>query len=216
MSVQKSENGRGWKIRCVDPRTHKGTTIRINPKTGMNFQSKREAKEYEAYYLKNQVNLSLKMDDLFKHYVKDYLEHKPSSSAKDLESWYKKNIQPVIGKRKVATLKITDLEAIAAKMQREGKSINYTNKMTTNVKTILNFGVNHGFLDRNPVTGYKPLKKIKTSDDLRYWTPEQFKMVLQAIPNRYKGSDAVYIRYFILFNYLTGIRKGEQRALKWE
>lgn len=215
MAVIRNDNGNGYKIRCLNPRRKKMTTIRRNPKTGLNFQTKREAKEYEQYYLKNQVNLSLKFDSLFRHYIDDYMAQKISSSAKDVESWYRNNIQPFIGKRKVSSLKIVDLEVIAQSMQKDGYSVSYTNKMTTNVNTICNWGVAHGFLDRNPVAGYKPLKQIKTSEDLKYWTPEQFKRVLAAIPERYKDSDAIYIRFFVLFNYLTGIRKGEQRALQW-
>ncbi|MGM9946991.1 tyrosine-type recombinase/integrase [Floccifex sp.] len=216
MAVSKNENGNGWKIQCRNPSTGKLTTIRRNPKTGKNFQTKKEAKDFESYYQKNQINLSVKMDELFEHYLKDYLALKPSSSAKNVESWYKNHIQPAIGKRKVVTLKIQDLEDLAVKMLKNGYSINYINKMTTNINTICNWGVAHSFLDRNPVTGYKPLKKIKTSDQLLYWTPEEFNLILNAIPKRYKDSDATYIRFFILFGYLTGIRKGEQRALKWE
>lgn len=216
MAVYKNDNGIGWKIRCINPRTHKSTTIRKNPRTGMNFQTKNEAKEYEAYYIKHKVNLSIKMDDLFRHYIKDYLELRVSSSAGDVQSWYKHHIKPYIGKRKVSSLKIFDLEEIARDMRKQNYSVVYINKITTNIKTICNWGVAHGFLDRNPVQGYKPLKKIKLSDELQYWTPSEFKLILKAIPERYKGSDAIYIRFFILFGYLTGIRKGEQRALKWE
>lgn len=215
MSVQKSENGRGYVIKCQNKRKHKMTTIRRNPKTGLNFKTKREAKEYELYYLRHQIDLSLNFDTLFRYYIEDYLIQRPSSSAKDLESWYRSNIQPIIGKKRVVSLNIRDLECLAKSMKNEGYSISYINKMSGNVKTICNYGVSHGFLDKNPVEGYKPLKSIRISEDLRYWTPQQFKRVLDAIPQRYKKSDALYIRYFLYFNYLTGIRKGEQRALQW-
>lgn len=216
MVVLKNDNGKGYKIRCRHNQTGNVTTIRKNPNTGMHFQTKREAKEYEAFYLKNQINLSIKMDDLFEHYLADYLDKKPSSSAKDVRSWYKHHIKPYIGKRKVTALKIQDLEFIASDMRSKNYSIVYINKITSNIKTICNWGVAHELIDRNPVAGYKPLTKIKTSDELRYWTPDQFKLILKAIPERYEQETAVYARFFILFGYLTGIRKGEQRALKWE
>lgn len=76
MAVIRNDNGNGYKIRCLNPRRKKMTTIRRNPKTGLNFQTKREAKKYEQYYLKNQVNLSLKFDSLFRHYIDDYMAQK--------------------------------------------------------------------------------------------------------------------------------------------
>ena len=215
MSVHKNENGKGYRIIVTNPRTHSLTSIRRNPKTNQGFKTKKEAKEFEQHYLKNQINLSITYNELFKYYVEDYLDHKVSSASQDIRSWHKTNINPYIGKRKVATLKINDLELIVRDMKRKNYSVSYINKMTSFVKTICNWGVAHGYIDKNPVAHFKPLRKIKTSEDIHYWTPDQFNEILNAIPKRYDKSDAEYIRYFILFNYLTGIRKGEQRALQW-
>ena len=63
MSQYKNKNGDGWYIKVINPRTKKSTTIRKNPKTGEHFKTKKEAKEYEMYYLKNKVNLSMTFDD---------------------------------------------------------------------------------------------------------------------------------------------------------
>lgn len=218
MSQYKNKNGDGWYIKVINPRTKKSTTIRKNPKTGEHFKTKKEAKEYEMYYLKNKVNLSMTFDDLFKRYVDDYLSLKPSSSAKKLKSWYKSNIKPRIGKRKITSLRLTDLELLAKEMLEEEYSINYINKMTTNIKTILNYGVSHGYLDKNPVAGYKSLTKVNTTKKIQYWTPKQFKKVIDSIDKKYNGkkTDKNYIRLMLLFGYLTGARKGEIRALKWE
>lgn len=158
------------------------------------------------------------MDELFKRYVDDYLSLKPSSSSKKLNSWYKINIKPRIGKRKITSLKLTDLELLAKEMLKEEYSINYINKMTTNIKTILNYGVSHGFIEKNPVAGYKSLKKVNTTKNIQYWTPKQFKKVIDSIDQLYnnKNTDNNYIRLMLMFGYLSGARKGEIRALKWE
>lgn len=218
MAVYKSEYGTGWKIYVVNPTTKKQTTIRVNPKTRMRFQTKKEAKEYEMYYLKSKINISMTLDDLFERYVNDYLSLRPSSSADKLKSWYKSNIKKRLGKKKIVSITLTDLEKLAKEMLAKDYSINYINKMTSNIKTILNYGVSHGYLDKNPIAGYKPLKKVKTSNEIKYWTPREFKMVIESIDDCYKGrnTDLEYIRLMLMFGYLTGARKGELRALKWQ
>ena len=217
MSQHKNKNNNNWYIRVYNPKTKKSTTIRNNPNTRMPFKSKNEAKEYEIYYLKHKIDLSMKFDDLFKKYVFDYLSLRPSSSADKLCNWYSHHIGPVIGKRKITSIRLADLEGIAKTMLNNGYSINYINKMTSNIKTILNFGVSHGFLDKNPVLGYKPLRNVRTSKDAKYWTPREFKIVIDSIPQLYSAShtDPKYVQYFLTFGYLTGARKGEIRALRW-
>lgn len=218
MAQYKNSDGNGWYIKVQNPKTKKSTTIRRNPKTGFRFQTKKEAKEFEIYYIKNKIKLSMTFDELFLKYVNDYLSLRPSSSADKLKSWYKHNIKPRIGKKKITSIRLYDLENMAKEMLEEGYSINYINKMTTNVKTILNFGVSHEYLDKNPVAGYKALKTIKTSNEIKYWTPREFKNVIESIPLLYNGknTDLEYIRLMLMFGYLTGARKGELRALKWD
>lgn len=217
MAVYKNEKKSGWMIKVQNPTNKKNTTIRINPKTGLQFKTKKEAEEFEIFYIKNKINVTMTLNDLFKKYVNDYLSLRPSSSADKLKSWYKTNIKPRLGKKRIASLRLTDLENLAREMLVDDYSINYINKMTTTVKTILNYGVSHGYIEKNPVAGYKGLKVIKTSDEVKYWTPREFKQVIDSISECYPSAhtDTTYIRLMLMFAYFTGARKGELRALKW-
>ncbi|MDO4466562.1 MAG: tyrosine-type recombinase/integrase [Bacillota bacterium] len=217
MSQYKNTNGDGWYIKVTNPRTKKSTTIRTNPKTGQRFSTKKEAKEYEMYYLKHKVNLSMTMDELFIKYIDTQLSPRENYSATKSKSWYNTHIKKKLGKRKITSLKLSDLESLARDMLDNGYSIHYINKMTTNIKTVLNYGVSHGFIETNPVSGYRSMKEIKTSDEIKYWTPREFQKVIDSISECYNENktDIKYIRFFLIFGYLTGARKGEIRALKW-
>lgn len=217
MAQYKNKKNNCWYIQCRNPRSKKKTTIRVNPKTNQNFKTKKEARDFEDLYLKQKIDLSMTFDQLFTQYTDNYLSLQPSSSADKLKSWYKHHIKPVIGNKKIYTIRISDLEEISKVMLKANYSINYINKMTSNIKTILNFAVSHDLLEKNPVSGYKPLKKIKTSEDIKYWTPREFQQIINSIDSFYSNShtDPQYIKYMLMFGYFTGARKGEIRALRW-
>lgn len=210
MAQYKNKNNNTWYVKCRNPFTKKETTIRKNPKTNQPFLTKREAKEFEIVYLKGRVNTSLTFEKLFEKYLEDYLSLKPSSSADKLKSWYKCHIHKRIGRKKACNVTLTDLEHLARSMLTEGYSITYINKMTSVIKTVLNFGVSHKYISENNVLGYKPLKKIKTSEDLNYLTPREFKQLIDSIPYCFTSqANREYIRFMLMFAYLTGARKGE-------
>lgn len=187
-----------------------------NPNTNKRFATKKEAENYAENYLCENIDLEMTFDELFNLYCNDYLRLRPSSSAKKLGSWYKCQIESYIGQKKCIDIRVNDLERLSSTMLKQGYSRNYINKMTMNIKVILNWGVSHGYLEKSPVKNYKELKIVRNSEDIKFWTPEQFKKILAAIDEVYKTTDKEYIRYFLCFMYFTGLRKGEARALKWK
>lgn len=217
MAQYKNKKNNSWYIQCINPRSKKKTTIRINPKTNTNFKTKKEARDFEEVYLKQKIDLNMTFDQLFIQYTDNYLSLNPSSSSDKLKSWYLHHIKPVIGNTKIYKIKMSDLDEIVKIMTKADYSINYINKMTANVKTILNYAVSHELLEKNPVSGFKPLKLVKTSNDVKYWTPREFQQVINSISSYYSNShtDPKYIKYMLMFGYFTGARKGEIRALKW-
>ena len=183
--------------------------------TKRGFSTKKSAEKFVQKYMETGMDDSIKFNQLFQHYLDDYLRLRPSSSAKKLESWFKTNVQPRIGNKPANSIKIKDLEKLSIEMLKKGYSRNYINKMTLNVKTVLNFGVSHGYIEKNPVALYKELKIIKNSDDIKFWTPEQFGKAIKSIDELYVKADTKFMKFFLLFAYYTGLRKGEIRALKW-
>lgn len=217
MSQHKNKENGNWYIRIYDPESKKSTTIRHNSFTNLPFKTKKEARDFENFYLKNRIDLSMCLDDLFSLYIEDHLSMQPSSSAYKMTSWYNNQIKPNLGKRKIISLTLKDLEDLSKRMLKQNYSINYINKMTSNVKTVLNYGVSHGYLDKNRLAEFKGLKNPKKSKDSKYWTPREFKTVIESVNDVYKGpqADRTYIKYMLTFGYLTGARKGEIRALRW-
>ena len=183
--------------------------------TKRGFSTKKSAEKFVQKYMETGMDDSIKFNQLFQHYLDDYLRLRPSSSARKLESWFNTNVKPRIGNKPANSIKIKDLEKLSIEMLKKGYSRNYINKMTLNVKTVLNFGVSHGYIEKNPVVLYKELKIIKNSDDIKFWTPEQFGKAIKSIDELYVKADTKFMKFFLLFAYYTGLRKGEIRALKW-
>ena len=67
MSQYKDKNG-NWFIVCTSPVTHKKTTIRRDPFKGTNFTTRKAAREYEYYFLKNKVDHNIRFGQLFEIY----------------------------------------------------------------------------------------------------------------------------------------------------
>ena len=214
MAQYKNENGT-WYIRCRNPVTGKVTTIRRNAKTREPFKTKKEAKDYENHLISNKIDISMTLNKLMELYLEDHLRLHDSPNDTHFISWYKTNVEPVLGRRRITGLKVKDLENLAVAMKKKGLSISYNTKMTGIIKTMLNFAVEHGYIDKNPVANYKPLKDPEQGQKIRYWTPEEMQVILESIPQRYKKSDATLIRQVLTFAYLSGLRKSEIRAMKW-
>ena len=86
MSQHKNKENGNWYIRIYDPESKKSTTIRHNSFTNLPFKTKKEARDFENFYLKHRIDLSMCLDDLFKLYIEDYLSMHPSSSANKMKS----------------------------------------------------------------------------------------------------------------------------------
>lgn len=110
MSQHKNKENGNWYIRIYDPKSRKSTTIRHNSVTNLPFKKKKEARDFENFYLKHRIDLSMCLDDLFTLYIEDHLSMQPSSSAYKMTSWYNNQIKPNLGKRKIISLTIKDLE----------------------------------------------------------------------------------------------------------
>lgn len=205
-----------WIIQCTNPLTHKRTTIRRNPKTDAKFKTKKSAQEFELQFLKSSMDLNMKFSGLFEDYC-NYLEvHKSGKSLIDMKSRYNRFFVHLKNK-KIVNIRESDMNLIVRDMQSNGYHASYINTIITTMKILMNFAVKKGYINSNPITNYPKLKIAKTNDDLKFWTPEQMKQVIESIPEVYKNApDARQIQHIIRFGYFTGMRYGEIRALRWK
>lgn len=216
MSQYKDKNG-NWFIVCTSPVTNKKTTIRRDPFKGTNFTTRKAAREYEHYFLKNKVDHNIRFGQLFEIYRKDYARR--NVSEYDLVSRYNSYLKKFENK-KLINFTRKDIERVASDMQSKGCSISYINYMTTFFKSIMNYAVKEKYLPQNPFDGYEKIREVRTTRNsraLQYWDDRQIKRVVESIPECFDSSktDVVQIRHLILFAFFTGMRYGEIRGLKW-
>ena len=192
----------------------KRSSIYRNPNTKKRFATEKEAilfAEHELFV----VEAPITFDELYHKYVKK-VGLNTSSSADKLMSWYKNQIKSRIGQKHAKDISEEDLVDLMHEMKEKKLSEKYINKQINNIKTVLNYGVKNKYLTENPVKGFKTLRVVKNSEDVKYWSPDQIKYMLSKIDDKFTKTDTQYIKYLFTFAYFTGFRKGEIMALKWK
>ncbi|MCR1980057.1 site-specific integrase, partial [[Clostridium] innocuum] len=93
-----------------------------------------------------------------------------------------------------------------------GKGRHYTNKtinlVTGTFNMIMNYAVKYGYIRSNPCANFESLKTVKTNDEIKFWTDTEFQKAI-----RYEDDFMWYC--FLVLAYMTGMRKGEIRGLRW-
>lgn len=180
--------------------------------TRRGFKTKKEALLAEDE-MRN-INTSMKcLDDVSEEYI-NYLSTHENGSAYSAEHIYMKHIAPMLGKKRIDKIKVNDIRDLQTQMLNKkkddgGSYANRTiNQITGTLVSIINFAVRFEYIDKNPCSNFKPLKEIKTHDTLLFWTDEEFQKAIQF------EEDFSWYCYLVL-SYLTGMRKGKVRALKW-
>ena len=205
MAVYKNKSNNTWFIK-----------VRINGKstTRHGFKTKIEAMKAEIAIKENRTLICpSKLDEIAEQYIM-YLKLNENSSAYTVESVYRNHIKDCIGDKRLDKIKLKDMKELQLKMLKKThcKGKHYTNKtinlVTGTLNMILNFAVKNECISNNPCSNFKALKIIKTSDEIVFWTDTEFKKAIQ-----YERDFIWYC--FLTLAYMTGMRKGEIRGLRW-
>ncbi|MFV0381040.1 MAG: tyrosine-type recombinase/integrase [Breznakia sp.] len=207
MAVYKDKKRRTWF--CIFYINGKQTTRR-------GFRTKSDALRAEMGYPEQlEVEISRKnvLDKVAYEYI-EYLEINQSSSAYSAESLYRLHIKKHFGKKHVNEIKMNDIKELQSIMlkKKTPKGKKYKNKsinhVTSLLKAIMNYAVKYDYIERNPCEKFGSLKIIKTHDDLKFWTDDEFNEAIK---------HETHFKWYCLLSvlYLTGMRKGEVRGLKW-
>lgn len=185
--------------------------------TRRGFRTKRDALRAEMGYPEQlEVEISQKntLDKIALEYI-EYLEINQSSSAYSAESLYRLHIKKHFGEKPVNEITMNDIKELQSIMleKKTSKGKKYKNKsinhVTSLLKAIMNYAVKYEYINRNPCLNFGSLKIIKTHDDLKFWTDDEFQDAIKQETN---------FKWYCLLSilYLTGImRKGEVRGLRW-
>lgn len=157
--------------------------------------------------------LSKKVKDVAEEYFK-YLGRNENTSEYSLRSTYRNHIDPLYGSRKIKSIKKQDIRKLQLYMlEKKHNGIPYAsitiNNVTNLFNMIMNYAVDWGYLKLNPCANLSVIKIVKVNDNNAFWTNEEF---CEAIEYEH---DLMWYTYLVI-SYLTGMRKGEVRGLKWK
>lgn len=180
--------------------------------TRRGFKTRKEAQRAEDL-LKDSILTVKYLDEVSEEYI-TYLSTHENGSAYSVDRIYNKHIKSDFGYKRIDKITVKDIRSLQNQMltKRKANGEKYANRTinqtTGTLVSIMNYAVRFDYIEKNPCSNFKPLKEIKTHDTLLFWTDEEFKQAIQY------ENDFEWYCYFVL-SYLTGMRKGEVRALKW-
>lgn len=207
MAKQKSPNGQGTYIKLKDGRVAwrqmiDGQIREISAKTPKELQEKIK-KIADLPIVKNKY----KVEDWFDKWLEVYIKPlKKSATYNQYEGMYRVHIKPIIGKRKLSSIKTYDIQNVIAKMNEA----NMSTKSMIHAKNIMNGAFKKAEEEKvvaiNPVINIEiPKKMAKPRKTLKL---NEISILMDAM----KNSRWIWSIKFLL---VTGLRRGELLALKW-
>jgi integrase len=142
------------------------------------------------------------MTDLWDHVAKTY-RGKPSTFASYEHRW-RNHVQPVLGRRRLDSLRRSDIETFYADVEAE-TSLDTRRKVQQIVHKMLAVAVRSEWLVRNPADGM-PMPQAEVQREVRVLTDDELESLANEVPARYRAL------VYMLAD--TGARPGEVIALK--
>lgn len=150
-----------------------------------------------------------------------WMLHVQSGKLRDSTVSFYTNIKPrcieYFGKRKLSTIKQTDIEKfliwLSRQKQKNGQPLTAgTQKHIFNfIKIVFNFAVNKGYIQRNPTQGVKPPKQPHKTVD--YLPPVEAQKFLKALDTL--DEKELHWRAAMQVLIYLGLRRGELCGLQW-
>lgn len=133
--------------------------------------------------------------------------HDLAASTKKEDFYHFKTIAPALGSIPGKGISREDLKNFEAQQLKSGVKQSTIQRRVSVIRAILNWAVDGGLLEENPVQGYR----CKRGETLRIPppSPAEIKMML--------GSAPPHLKRVILLGYYLGVRVGQSEllALKW-
>ena len=176
------------------------------------FDTKREADEYERFFLAKQNNRStIPFQALVENYLEDQSFRLKPTTLQNKENIINTKVLPYFKK-----LKTSDIDALKVRQwqnmlmsqtSKHGKpySETYLRSIHTQLSTIFNYAVKNYGLPQNPCVVAGSIGK-SNADEMKIWTVEEYNAFIQ-----HEQKSGMRLAFDIL--YYSGIRLGELLAL---
>lgn len=173
-----------------------------------NWKTKKEAKQAMDAFLLDELNVSsvLTVNNLYDAYKQNKKDKLKLKSLYTIDHVYTSHIQPYFGDVNVRDINIKRIVKWQQSLLNKGYKNRYLERIQENFKTILNFGVQYDFIDKNPFKIELIRNKNELKQEIQFWTNEEFEKFIHCV------NDPLYYAVFMTL-YFTGLREGEMAAL---
>ena len=202
MPVYKDEERGSWYVRCYyEDFTGKKKQIK---KRG--FKLQREAKEWEADFLRKQNgSTAMTFRAMYEIYLDDMRHRCRQSTIDGKKHVFEKLILPYFGDKPVNKITPKDIRAWQNKLIQAEYSNAYLDRIQNMVTAMFNYAVDYYNLSENPC--HKAGRMGKREVVVNFWTIDEFNRILTASAD----DPTAYVSFLLL--YYSGIRFGEFLAL---
>ena len=202
MPVYKDEERGTWYVRCYyEDFTGKKKQIK---KRG--FKLQREAKEWEADFLRKQKgSLDMTFHSMYEIYIEDMGHRCRQSTIDGKKHVFEKLILPYFENKPINKITPKDIRAWQNEMIAKEYSNSYLDRMQNMMTALFNYAVDYFNLSENPC--HKAGRMGKREVVVSFWTKDEFDRILAAM----EDDPTAHVSFSIL--YYSGIRFGEFLAL---
>lgn len=129
------------------------------------------------------------------------------SGFKSYEAMCRLHLVPAFGDRPIDEITSCEMQGYVADRVRSGSSERTVSNERHVMKRLMAYAVEHGFIESNPVTSVASPRQEPAASGVGYLTPDQLQRLITATPPAW--------RILIAMACMTGLRKGEQLALRF-
>ena len=185
-----------------------GEFIKAYKKIG--FNTNWEAKEFEDNLIKkDKPEKQLLFEDLVKHYLEYYITENKYTSLISTKSVFKLHITSYFSNKDIFSITPKDILEWKITMSTKGFTIDYLNKIRSQLVAIFNHAKKYFNLKENPCDDMGKFKSKKVKKEMLFWTYNEFKEFINCV-------DKDFYRLMFITLFKTGLRKGELQALQWK
>jgi len=140
------------------------------------------------------------------------------STLESVEGHLRAHIKPLLGDLQVSDVEERDIVRLVDQLVRAGRAPKTIRNVLGTMHSLVDLALRDGLIAHNPCR-FAEVPRDDRDPEIRFLTPGEVERVLAATP----GSDSAQtertwwpvVRLLILTAAMTGMRKGELRALRW-
>ena len=151
---------------------------------------------------------NLTVDAWFEYWIDNIVCDLAPNTKRNYRERYQHNIQPIIGKMRLADVKPMHCKLVLNRMDTEyaGSTIR---QAYIPMGTMLRSAVMNDLIIKHPMDGVRYTKPVRAVDDIKFLTPEEQRKFMETAKRSHN-----YAQYALLLE--TGLRTGELVGLTWD